>query len=113
MLRHRITWCESVADAINRIVRRSGQRTFSRQQLIRYELGRIVRETQSKGRTPEQTLVVSFKSYEMMVRLSSSIQESIGCLKTQFDETNSQTSNKPLRLTSIPLRSIAAGELGC
>ncbi len=50
------TWRESVADAINRLVRRSGKRTFLRQDLIAEELPRIVEETLSEGVTPEQTL---------------------------------------------------------
>lgn len=39
-----------------RVVRRSGRRTFSRQELIRDELDRIIEETRSAGRTPDYTL---------------------------------------------------------
>jgi putative restriction endonuclease len=45
-----------VAAAVTRVIRRSGRRTFSRQELIDHELDRIVEETRSDGRTPHQTL---------------------------------------------------------
>ena len=53
---HLRTWRDSVAEAVTRAVRRSGKQTFSRDDLIRHELDRIVEETGSIGRTPEQTL---------------------------------------------------------
>lgn len=49
-------WRDSVASGVTRVVRRSGRRTFSRNELIDHELGRIVEETRSAGRTPHQTL---------------------------------------------------------
>ena len=49
-------WRDSVATAVMRVVRRSGRRTFSRQELIEHELDRIVAETGCAGRTPDQTL---------------------------------------------------------
>ena len=49
-------WRDSVAAAVTRVVRRSGRRTFSRDELIQRELARIVDETRSDGRTPWQTL---------------------------------------------------------
>ncbi len=56
MPEHRIIWRNSVAAAVNRIVQRTGRRTFSRDELIRHEMDRIIEETQSNGRTPRQTL---------------------------------------------------------
>lgn len=50
------TWRESVAAAVTRVVRRSGRRTSSRQELIDRELHTIVEETRSAGRTRHQTL---------------------------------------------------------
>jgi len=52
----RMTWRESVASAVTRLVRRSGRRTFSRDELIQHDMTRIVEETRSHGRTPWQTL---------------------------------------------------------
>lgn len=52
----RRSWRDSVAAAVVRVVRRSGRRTFSREELIQHELERIVGETRSAGRTPDQTL---------------------------------------------------------
>ena len=45
-----------MAAAVTRVVRRSGRRTFSHDELIQHELDRIVEETGSLGRTPPQTL---------------------------------------------------------
>jgi len=52
----RLTWRESVAAAVTRLTRRLGRRTFSREELLRSELSRIVSETRSEGQTPWQTL---------------------------------------------------------
>lgn len=49
-------WRDRVAAAVVRVVRRSGRRTFSRAELVQYELDRIVDETRSTGSTPDQTL---------------------------------------------------------
>ena len=42
-------WRDSVATAVMRVVRRSGRRTFSSQELIEHELDRIVAETDAPG----------------------------------------------------------------
>jgi hypothetical protein len=49
-------WVESVEYAIRRLTSRTGNRVFTRQQLIDSELERIVSEVGSTGETPEQTL---------------------------------------------------------
>lgn len=49
-------WSEAVRFAVRRLVARTGTAEFTRQQLILEELGRIVRETGSRGATPEMTL---------------------------------------------------------
>ena len=49
-------WSEVVEIAVRRLVARRGQAEFTRQQLIDEELDRIVRETGSRGATPEMTL---------------------------------------------------------
>jgi hypothetical protein len=51
-----MTWHESVSGAIQRLTSRTGQRIFSRQDLIDSELSRIVKETEPRPGTPEQTL---------------------------------------------------------
>ena len=51
-----MTWQESVSAAIQRLTSRSGNKVFSRQQLIDSELAQIVSEVGSEGGTPEQTL---------------------------------------------------------
>jgi putative restriction endonuclease len=50
-----MTWRDSVAGAVNRVTRRLGRRTFTREELIQHEIERIIKETRSRGRTPEQT----------------------------------------------------------
>ena len=49
-------WSEAVEIAIRRLAARGGSAEFTRKQLIEEELGRIVRETGSRGATPEMTL---------------------------------------------------------
>lgn len=49
-------WSDSVRLAVRRLAARQESADFSRQQLIDEELGRIVRETGSRGATPEMTL---------------------------------------------------------
>lgn len=49
-------WSEAVEIAVRRLVARHGSAEFTRQQMIDEELGRIVRETGSRGATPEMTL---------------------------------------------------------
>lgn len=49
-------WKESVEKAVKRLIKKTGNRVFSRQQLIESELDRIVGEVGSKGKTPHQTL---------------------------------------------------------
>jgi hypothetical protein len=49
-------WQESVAEAIRRLVARTGNPVFTRHQLIDSELPQIVKEVGSAGKTPEQTL---------------------------------------------------------
>jgi putative restriction endonuclease len=51
-----MTWQESVAKAIRRLTSRTGNKVFTRQELIDSEIGQIVAETGSSGETPEQTL---------------------------------------------------------
>ncbi len=51
-----MTWHESVRQALKRYVRRHRSPIIERQSLIREELDRIVEETGSQGKTPEQTL---------------------------------------------------------
>jgi putative restriction endonuclease len=48
-----IDWSEAVEIAVRRLAARTGSSAFTRQQLIDEELGRIVRETGSRGATPE------------------------------------------------------------
>jgi putative restriction endonuclease len=49
-------WSEAVEIAVRRLAARHGSPEFTRQQMIEEELGRIVRETGSRGATPEMTL---------------------------------------------------------
>jgi putative restriction endonuclease len=49
-------WSEAVEIAVRRLTERHGSSEFSRQQLIDEELPRVVRETGSRGATPEMTL---------------------------------------------------------
>ena len=49
-------WSEAVEIAVRRLAARHGNAEFTRQQMIEEELGRIVRETGSRGATPEMTL---------------------------------------------------------
>lgn len=49
-------WSEAVEIAVRRLVARTGSADFTRQQMIADELDRIVRETGSRGATPEMTL---------------------------------------------------------
>ena len=49
-------WTDSVADALRRVAARRGTNTIRRAQLIAEEFSTIVAETDSRGRTPEQTL---------------------------------------------------------
>lgn len=49
-------WSEAVEIAVRRLAARHGNAEFSRQDLIAEELDRIVRETGSRGATPEMTL---------------------------------------------------------
>jgi len=51
-----MTWQESVAAAIRRLTSKTGNKVFSRQELIDSEIAQIVAETGSSGETPEQTL---------------------------------------------------------
>jgi putative restriction endonuclease len=49
-------WSEAVEIAVRRLAARTGSAEFTRQQMIEQELDRIVRETGSRGTTPEMTL---------------------------------------------------------
>ncbi len=49
-------WSEAVEIAVRRLVARSGSAVFTRQDMLAQELGRIVRETGSRGATPDMTL---------------------------------------------------------
>ncbi len=49
-------WSEAVEFAVRRLAAREGVSNFTRQDLIEQELPRIVRETGSRGATPEMTL---------------------------------------------------------
>jgi putative restriction endonuclease len=49
-------WSEAVEIAVRRLVARTGNAEFSRQEMIASELQRIVNETGSRGATPEMTL---------------------------------------------------------
>lgn len=49
-------WSEAVEFAIRRLVARTGSADFTRQDMLAEELDRIVRETGSRGATPEMTL---------------------------------------------------------
>jgi putative restriction endonuclease len=49
-------WSEVVEEAVRRYVDSSGDRVFTRQELIDAELNRIVSETGSQGETPHMTL---------------------------------------------------------
>jgi hypothetical protein len=51
-----MTWHESVKAAIQRVTTRTGQRIFTRQDLIATELRQIMSETKPGSGTPEQTL---------------------------------------------------------
>lgn len=52
----KLTWKESVAAAIKRLIADSPQSVFTRQQLIQKELKRIVSEVGAESENPEQTL---------------------------------------------------------
>ncbi|HDS01450.1 MAG TPA: hypothetical protein ENO22_00195 [candidate division Zixibacteria bacterium] len=49
-------WKNAVLDALRRYSERHNTNTVIRSKLIREEIGNIVKDTRSKGRTPEQTL---------------------------------------------------------
>lgn len=49
-------WSEAVEIAARRLVARSGNAVFTRQDMLAQELDRIVRETGSRGATPDMTL---------------------------------------------------------
>lgn len=49
-------WSKAVELAVARMVARNGDANFTRQELIDQELERIIRETGSRGATPEMTL---------------------------------------------------------
>lgn len=49
-------WSEVVEEAVRRQAAKSGDGSFSRQELIDAELDRIVSETGSEGATPHMTL---------------------------------------------------------
>lgn len=51
-----MTWRESVAAALNRVAGGFMSRLITRRELIHHELPRIIHETRSTGKTPEQTL---------------------------------------------------------
>jgi len=51
-----MTWQESVAEAIKRLTTRRKSHVFTREELISSEMEQIVREVDSAGATPEQTL---------------------------------------------------------
>jgi putative restriction endonuclease len=51
-----VDWSEAVEIAVRRLVARQGNAEFSLRQLIEAELDRIVRETGSRGATPDATL---------------------------------------------------------
>jgi ParB family chromosome partitioning protein len=51
-----MTWQESVSAAIQRLTSRTGNKVFSRQELIESELAQIVSEVEATGDTPENTL---------------------------------------------------------
>lgn len=52
----RLRWKDAVRSAIHRRCNHTGSNCVTRQELIRFELPRIIQETGSRGRTPEQTL---------------------------------------------------------
>ena len=49
-------WIDAVRNAMKRACSAKGSDTFYRQELISREMDRIVSDTSSRGRTPEQTL---------------------------------------------------------
>jgi|GEM_PF-186348 len=51
-----MTWQESAAKAVQRLVSRTGNPLFTRRQLIDSEIKQIIAETASAGETPDQTL---------------------------------------------------------
>lgn len=51
-----VNWSKAVELAVARLVARTGDANFTRQDLIEQELDRIVRETGSRGATPDMTL---------------------------------------------------------
>ena len=51
-----IGWKDAVREALHRYCRRHGSQEIDRQTLIDEELDQIVRDTQSRGKTPDQTL---------------------------------------------------------
>lgn len=52
----RLSWRDAVRDALRRMHLETGRLEFSRKEILEQELGRIVQETGSTGRTPGQTL---------------------------------------------------------
>ena len=55
-MRSRLDWRTAVSEAIERIRLLKNSKTFTRDELIKYELENIISDTNSKGRTLEQTL---------------------------------------------------------
>ena len=49
-------WRNAVIAALHRLASRQGSRSINRQRLISDELEQIIRDTNSIGATPEQTL---------------------------------------------------------
>ncbi|MHC4131811.1 MAG: hypothetical protein ACYSSP_02900 [Planctomycetota bacterium] len=49
-------WRDAVLDAIERQCKAKNNDLFTRQDLIKYELDQIIKDTSSRGVTPEQTL---------------------------------------------------------
>ncbi len=49
-------WIYAVYEAIQRVCKHKGSKTFTRRELIQQELNQIIADTASKGVTPEQTL---------------------------------------------------------
>jgi hypothetical protein len=50
------TWPDAVREAIKRICSAKNSNSFTRQEILQFELGDIEKETETHGRTPEQTL---------------------------------------------------------
>lgn len=49
-------WIEAVMDALRRIYEEKNNRRITYQQILIKELDKIIRETQTKGKTPDRTL---------------------------------------------------------